>query len=418
MDDKDTEKSGSQTRPGGKQSAAQAKPGATKQGRRGSARKSGAQRAAGAKPGGRQRGANGGRTGEPDAIQFLKDQHANIRQFISAVDAASASDRSGAIEQLLMAWGHHARLEEEVVVPEAERAGVDPAMLADMQVRRDLTKILGAELIDAAEDRFFAGKLAALTRLMKELIVEEEKPRTGILALIKSAGVDVSELGRRLREEDEGADGERYGFDLPPPKAFRVIRARLGNFDFDQARRNMPGYRYRDEEGRFMSDDDYRGSARSSPSRQPWRTSEFEDYDYDRRGSSRGRMPERDEQGRLMSDDEYRGGRFARSPRGGDSDQDDRRSSRGGGPGGWFGDPAGHSEAARRGWEERDERGFRGRSSRDDDDRRSRGGHGGWFGDPQGHSEAARRGREERDDDRSWRSRGRYSEDDRRRRRD
>jgi hypothetical protein len=74
------------------------------------------------------------------------------------------------------------------------------------------------------------------------------------------------------------------------------------------------------------------------------------------------------------------------------------------------GDPEGHSEAARRGWEERrgeyrgrgsrnddDDRG-RGRGSRNDDDDRGRRGsdHGGWFGDPRGHSTAARRGWESR----------------------
>jgi hypothetical protein len=56
-------------------------------------------------------------------------------------------------------------------------------------------------------------------------------------------------------------------------------------------------------------------------------------------------------------------------------------------------------------------RGGSSRSSRDDDDR----GHGGWFGDSEGHSEAARRGWDERggsrsgrDDDDRRSSRGRY----------
>ena len=79
----------------------------------------------------------------------------------------------------------------------------------------------------------------------------------------------------------------------------------------------------------------------------------------------------------------------------------------------------GHAEAARRGWDERrDDRddGRRSYSSRDDDrryasrddDQRSTGrGHGGWFGDPEGHSEASRRG---------WDDRRDYEYDDRRRR--
>jgi hypothetical protein len=74
------------------------------------------------------------------------------------------------------------------------------------------------------------------------------------------------------------------------------------------------------------------------------------------------------------------------------------------GESGWYGDPEGHSEASRRGWEHGHEGNYRGRSSRDDemrsrsrsryDDERGNGGrgHGGWSGDPEGHSEASRRG--------------------------
>src|SRR4029077_17900841 len=95
-----------------------------------------------------------------------------------------------------------------------------------------------------------------------------------------------------------------------------------------------------------------------------------------------------------------------------------RRGSRG--HGGWYGDPEGHSEVSRRGWEERggararyrdddddrrysrscDEEGrFTSPRSRyaydDDDNRRDSRGHGGWYGDAEGHSGAARSGWEE-----------------------
>ncbi len=82
------------------------------------------------------------------------------------------------------------------------------------------------------------------------------------------------------------------------------------------------------------------------------------------------------------------------------------------GDSGWYGDSEGHSEAARRGWEDGhrsqrgdDDDGSRGSRRnddeyrRDDDDHRSSsrsGGHGGRSGDPEGHSEASRRGWENR----------------------
>ena len=171
--------------------------------------------------------------------------------------------------------------------------------------------------------------------------------------------------------------------------------------------------------------------------------------------SNNGRnTPERNDQGRFMSDRDYNDDRgYSRSRSRYDQDDDARYGGRGHAQGGWFGDPEGHSEASRRGWEDRqsggrgrndyyDDRSYRsergggrssqdyydddrsynaqnrprddegrftsrgggnyGRYDRDDDDRsyssRGRGGqgHGGWFGDPEGHSEAARRGWEDR----------------------
>ena len=178
----------------------------------------------------------------------------------------------------------------------------------------------------------------------------------------------------------------------------------------------------RDERGRFISDDDRRSSRanydddrRSSSSR----------YDDDNRGYSRDRRHDEDDRGspsRARSS-RYDDDRRSSSSR---YDENDRGYSRDHGQGGWFGDREGHSQAAQRGWDRRhdeDDRGSpsRARSARAsyDDDRRSsssrydddRGysrdhGQGGWFGDPQGHSEAARRGwdnrRDEDDDGRSY----------------
>jgi hypothetical protein len=86
-------------------------------------------------------------------------------------------------------------------------------------------------------------------------------------------------------------------------------------------------------------------------------------------------------------------------------DRDDERNGGNRGDGrGWYGDPRGHSEASREGWEHRGSSrssSARGRNDYDDDrggrgSRTGGGGHGGWFGDSRGHSEASRRGWEDR----------------------
>lgn len=113
----------------------------------------------------------------------------------------------------------------------------------------------------------------------------------------------------------------------------------------------------RDERGRFISDDDRRSSRanydddrRSSSSR----------YDDDNRGYSRDRRHDEDDRG---SPSRARSSRYDDDRRSSSSRYDDDRGySRDHGQGGWFGDPQGHSEAARRGWDNRRDEDDDGRS--------------------------------------------------------
>jgi len=183
--------------------------------------------------------------------------------------------------------------------------------------------------------------------------------------------------------------------------------------DDDDGRGRGRGW-YGDSEGHSEASE--RGWEGRSSSRGGYSSRSRDDDDDDRRGRSGGGRGQGgwfgDSEGH--SEAAERGWEGRSSSRGGSSsrsrdDDDDRggRSGGGRGHGGWFGDSEGHSEAAERGWEGRSSSRGGGSSSRsrdydDDDDRRgSRGGrsegHGGWFGDPRGHSEAARRGWRDRD---------------------
>ena len=96
----------------------------------------------------------------------------------------------------------------------------------------------------------------------------------------------------------------------------------------------------RDEQGRFMSEDD-RGHSRGGGYRGGQERDEGSRYMSEGSRRSRGRYEDEDE-GR------YGGGRRSM---GREYDEDERRSSsRGRDHGGWFGDSEGHSEASRRGW--------------------------------------------------------------------
>jgi hypothetical protein len=234
--------------------------------------------------------------------------------------------------------------------------------------------------------------------------------------------------GRSGRDDDERRSSSRgdddrgqgwYGDSEGHSEAARrgwESRGRESASRYDSERSSRSG-RY-DDDRRSSSGSDDRGrgwygdsEGHSEAAQRGWENRGRESssrYDDERRTSSRhdgDRMSSRDE--------DYRGN--GRSGRNGDDDR---------GHGGWFGDSEGHSEASRRGWENRgresssrydDERRTSSRqdderrtSSRQDDDRgngRSGRGrendrdHGGWFGDSEGHAEAARRGWQGRRDD-------------------
>jgi hypothetical protein len=226
-----------------------------------------------------------------------------------------------------------------------------------------------------------------------------------------SRGRDRDDQGRFMSDDDDNRGSSRGGYSSRSGNRDYYDDDRNYN-DRSYSDRNYSGRsggRERDDQGWFMSDDDNRGSSHRGYSSRGGNG----DYDDDRGyGSSRSGGRDRDDKGRFMSQEDNRsssrGGPSRRSSRDDDDDRGGRASRSGGrgqGHGGWFGDSEGHSEAAERGWEARNS--SRGgsssrRSSRDDDDdrsgRSSHGGqgHGGWYGDSRGHSEAARRGWQDR----------------------
>ena len=355
-----------------------------------------------------------------DGFGQLRAHHQKLRALLG--EASGLTDEDGAddlLDRLSDAWARHAEA-HGVLYDCATDAGLQefPA-LTETAIDGDLVSFL-LRSSWALDGPLALAALRVAARLIGEIIEREEKPRSGLLAKAKAAGVDPVALGRDLGTCLSAPS--RRGGELTP----RVRHLTAIQEDIMPRNSNTPD---RDEYGRFVSDDDRGGRGRSSGR-----------YDNDR---------DRDSRGRFMSDDD-RGGRSRSSSRDDDDDRrysrgrdddrsysrssrrdddDDRSYSRDRGQGGWFGDAQGHAEAARRGWDHRrddDDRGSSRSSRRDDDDDRrySRGrdddrsysrssrrdddddrsysrdrGQGGWFGDSRGHSEAARLGWEHRRDD-------------------
>lgn len=304
-----------------------------------------------------------------DAITLLKADHREVEKLFAEYEkAANRSRKQSIIGQVAQMLKIHAELEERIFYPAVRQQAEADDKLDEAQVEHDTLKVLIMDLERGRSSEFRDAKVKVLAEYVKHH-VQEEEAGDGILEQGRKGGLDLKQLGQQMAQlkQELAADPSQLRaepvslqqFDQPREKEQGTMRQDYGNG-------NGRGSRDRDERGRFMES---RGG-----------------YDDDRRSS----------RGRGYDDDDRRGA---------------SRTDREDGRGGWFGDPRCHSEAARRGWDERERSGSSRSGGRDDDDdRRSGGGRrsnqgSGWYGDSQGHSEAARRGWEHRDDDRSSRSR-------------
>lgn len=307
-----------------------------------------------------------GQTSATDAVTLLKNDHRAVEKLFAEYEKASNRSRKGAIiEQVATMLKIHSELEETIFYPAVRQQAEADDKLDEAQVEHDTLKILIADLESGSNSEFRDAKVKVLSEYVKHH-VQEEEAGTGILEQGRKSGLDLEELGEQMAQLKEELQADPGQLRAEPVSIQSIGQSRQrGRPPMMAGRGNDRGMQQRDEQGRFTERGGYGDEQRSS----------------------RGRG----------YDDDYR----AAAPRSGGG-----YGERGGeGRGGWFGDPRGHSEAARRGWDEREQSGSSRYSGRyDDDDRRGggsrRGSQGqGWHGDPQGHSEAARRGWQHRDDD-------------------
>ena len=356
-----------------------------------------------------------------DAVSLLTADHRQVESLFDQYQPGSeTSSRSELAHKVCIALTVHAMVEEEIFYPACRAGGVQHEALDEAQVEHDAVKVLVQELMThRPEDEFYDAKFKVLSEYVKHHVQEEEKAGEGIFAKAAKAGLDMSELGRRIKERKAElmARVEQPGFKPSAVRSLDVVRQGSHSKERDMDRRYE---RERDDQGRFVESDDSRG---------------YSGGGY--RGRESGGGPSRgwygDPEGHSRASEEgweHRrggGGGGGGYSRGRDYGDDDRRYGGGGGGGrgqsGWYGDPEGHSRASEEGWEHRRGGGggggySRGRDYGDDDRRSGYGGggsgrgHGGWFGDPEGHARASEEGWEHRRGGGGY-SRGRdYGDDD------
>ncbi len=354
-----------------------------------------------------------------DGFTRLDKRHKALRALLGECENTEADEAEELLWKMCREWAQYASA-HAALYDRAQDAGLsDFAPLNEAGIETDLVSFLLRRAKRDLEEPMQVAALSVAARMINNIIEREEKPRNGILAKVRAAGVDPDDLGRHIdvcrRVMGHGVRANR------PQLRHLVVNQE------DIMARNMPE---RDDDGRFISDRDrgYRGG-RFSPSRESYgRGGRYGDDD--RRYGWRGGRYEDDDQ-RYASDDGYgdddQGRWLSRSGR----HDDDRSYASDRRQGSWPADSRGRAEAADRGWDrggyggddrygwpERslttryDSRRYASPLSRYDAERgypRDRG-RGGWFADPEGYPEEAGGrgwGRRRYDDEDGYYRRGR-----------
>lgn len=315
-----------------------------------------------------------------DKLDEAQVEHDTMKILISDLEQGGGGEYREAKVTVLQEYVKHHVGEEEAsggILDQAKKAGLD---------LRDLGQKM------AARKQELQGDPDQIRSEPVSIGQSSQRPAKENSAMPRGYGSDNRSTGRERDERGRFTESRGYNDD-------DYRRSRSRSRDDDDDRRHSRGSRDDDDRGGRNGGSGWFGDSRghSEAARRGW----------DERGGSSSSRSSRD------YDDDRHGGSFRSSQGGGgrdrgqggwfgDSEGHSEASRRG-----WD-----HREGGSRGYDD-DDRSARSRSSSrygdDDDDRRSRmrssrsddddgrdHGRGGWFGDPRGHSEAARRGWDDR----------------------
>jgi hypothetical protein len=158
-----------------------------------------------------------------DAIALLKADHLKVDDlFAEFKDAKGAAQQKTLVQKICTELSAHTVIEEEIFYP-ACRGKVEEDLLNEGYVEHDGSKVLIAELLASAPDEeFYDAKVKVLSEQIEHHVHEEERRSDGIFAQARAAGLDMDELGDRLkaRKEEILAEYKTSGIPAPETRTF------------------------------------------------------------------------------------------------------------------------------------------------------------------------------------------------------
>lgn len=158
------------------------------------------------------------KSGKQDAVALLKADHRKVEELFEKFESARNAERKKALAmEICTELSVHATIEEEIFYP-ACKGSVEEDVLNESYVEHDGAKVMIAELVASApDDAFYDAKMKVLSEEIKHHVREEEKPGEGVFAQARKAGLDMDELGERLKARKEELLAKIEAEGLPPP---------------------------------------------------------------------------------------------------------------------------------------------------------------------------------------------------------
>jgi hypothetical protein len=158
-----------------------------------------------------------------DAIALLKADHREAEELFEKFEKASGKERKQQIaEKVCTELKIHSMIEEEIFYP-ALQGKIEQDLLDEAYVEHDGAKVLINDIMAGGPDEeFYDAKVKVLSEEIEHHVEEEEKPKEGMFAQAREAGVDLVALRDQMaaRKEELMAQAESEG--LPPAQLTAV----------------------------------------------------------------------------------------------------------------------------------------------------------------------------------------------------
>ena len=136
---------------------------------------------------------------QPEALAFLMKQHREVEGYFDEFEhAEDDKQKTALVDKICLALAVHAKIEEELLYPEAEESIEDPDKVDEAYIEHATAKDLIAQLEGMkVGDHFYDAKVKVLSEYIAHHVEEEE---TELFPQIVRAKMELTKRGAQLEE--------------------------------------------------------------------------------------------------------------------------------------------------------------------------------------------------------------------------